>query len=64
MPPRARRFVASVGVLAFLIFWVWGAVSLSTRLPDNFLVELLFYAVAGMGWGVPLFPLLKWAEKG
>jgi len=64
MSPRARRLVASIGVLAFLAFWVWGAVTLSTRLPDNFLVELLFYALAGTCWGLPLIPLLKWAERG
>jgi len=64
MPPRARRLIASIGVLAFLTFWVWGAVTLSTRLPDNFLVELLFYALAGTCWGLPLIPLLKWAERG
>ena len=64
MPVRARRFVAAVGMLAFLTFWIWGAVTLSTRLPDNFLIELLFYAVAGTCWGLPLFPMLKWAERG
>jgi hypothetical protein len=64
MPPRARRLVASIAVLVFLTFWVWGAVTLSTRLPDNFLVELLFYALAGTCWGLPLIPLLKWAERG
>lgn len=64
MPARARRFVAAVGMLAFLAAWVWGAIALSTRLPDHMLVELLFYAVAGIGWGVPLIPLLRWAERG
>lgn len=64
MTPRLRRLVAAVATLAFLAFWVWGAISLSTRLPDNFVLELLFYAVAGTCWGLPLFPLLKWAERG
>ncbi|MGI4816976.1 MAG: DUF2842 domain-containing protein [Janthinobacterium lividum] len=63
MPPRLRRFVASVAVLAFLTFWVWGAVSLADVLPNIWWVDLIFFTVAGIGWGVPLIPLLRWAEK-
>ncbi len=50
MPPRARRFVATLTVVFFLAFWVWGA-------------DLIFFAVAGIGWGVPLIPLLRWTER-
>jgi hypothetical protein len=28
------------------------------------LIDLLVYAVGGIGWGVPLYPLFKWAESG
>ena len=64
MPPRARRAVAAAGVLAFLAVWVWGAVTLGARLPANPWIHLVFYGIAGIGWGVPLIPLLRWAERG
>ena len=64
MPPRARRAVAAAGMLVFLAAWVWGVVTLGARLPDNWLIRLLFFGVAGLGWGVPLIPLLRWAERG
>lgn len=63
MPPRARRFVAFLGVMAFLGLWIWGAISLAEILPDIWWVDLLFFTVAGVGWGIPLIPLLRWAEK-
>ena len=63
MPPRARRFVATVGVVLFLAFWVWGAVTINDRLPNIWWLDLIFFAVAGIGWGVPLIPLLRWAER-
>ena len=63
MGARTRRFVATVGVLLFLTFWVWGAVSINDRLPDIWWLDLIFFAVAGIGWGIPLIPLLRWAER-
>ena len=63
MGARTRRFVAAVGVLFFLAFWVWGAVTINDRLPDIWWLDLIFFAVAGIGWGIPLIPMLRWAER-
>ena len=27
------------------------------------LLDLLFFAIGGTAWGLPLIPLLKWAER-
>jgi hypothetical protein len=61
--PRARRAVAALGVLVFLTFYVWAVVSIGAFLPDHPLVHLIYYGVSGIAWGVPLLPLLSWAEK-
>lgn len=59
---RTRRFVAAVGVVAFLAFYVWAVVSIGAVLPKSPWIDLLFYGVAGIAWGGPLIPLLRWAE--
>ncbi len=59
---RTRRAVASVGIVAFLTFYVWLVIAVGARLPDHPLATLLFYGIAGTAWGVPLLPLLSWAE--
>ncbi len=64
MGPRTRRALAAAAVLAFLAAWVWATIELGGRLPDNPWLQLLFYGVAGIGWGVPVIPLLRWAERG
>ena len=64
MGPRTRRFVAMLGVIAFLAVWIWGAIAIRGLLPPSPLIDLLVYAVAGVGWGVPLYPLFRWAEGG
>jgi hypothetical protein len=64
MNPRIRRLLAAFGVLVFLAAYVWAVIWIGDRLPDNMWIDLLFYGVAGIAWGVPLIPLLRWAERG
>lgn len=64
MPPRGRRFVAAIGVLAFLAFWVWALIALRAMLPPSAWIDFAFFGLGGAAWGLPLIPLLKWAEGG
>lgn len=50
--------------LAFLAAWIWGAIAIAGFLPDTWWAKALFFGVAGLGWGLPLFPLFRWAERG
>ncbi|WP_426035638.1 DUF2842 domain-containing protein [Brevundimonas sp. DC300-4] len=59
---RARRAIASVGILAFLVLYVWGVIAIGAHVPDHPVASLLFYGLAGTLWGVPLLPLMSWAE--
>lgn len=56
--------MAAVGVLAFLGFYIWAATTLADRLPDVFWVKLIYFVVVGTAWGVPIMPLITWAEHG
>lgn len=59
---RARRAIASLGIVVFLVFYVWLVIAIGTRVPDHPLATLAFYGIAGTAWGIPLLPLLSWAE--
>ena len=61
---RTRRFIAMIGALVFLAAYIWAVIAIGEILPDNMWIDLLFYGVAGIAWGVPLIPLLSWAEGG
>ena len=63
MPVRVRRLVAMVGIIAFLAFYIWAVLAIHALLPRSFWTDLIFYSIAGVAWGIPLFPLLKWAEQ-
>lgn len=64
MGPRTRKAIASIGVLVFLAFYVWLVTMLGAFIPQVWWAQVPYFAVAGLAWGIPVLPLIKWAEKG
>ncbi len=63
MSPRLRKFIGLIAILAFCAFYVVVVVTVGDYLPDHWAVRLIYYAVAGTAWGVPLFPLIRWMNQ-
>ena len=58
-----RRIIASVGIVVFLFLYVMVVSDIGRHLPPhNDLLTLVFYALAGTLWGVPILPLISWSE--
>jgi hypothetical protein len=64
MHPRLRSFIGSVAILVFLVGYVWTATAIADRLPDDPMIKLVYFAVAGLAWGLPLLPLMTWMNRG
>jgi hypothetical protein len=64
MGPRTRKAIGSLGILLFLLFYVGLAAKLGAMLPNQWLVRLIYYVVAGTAWGAALIPLLTWMNRG
>jgi hypothetical protein len=60
MNPRLKKLVGTGVLLAGLVVYVLGAVALADFVPKHWLIQLLFFAVAGIGWSLPAMPLIKW----
>ena len=63
MSSGARKLIGMVALAIFLLVYVIGASLVGDRLPDNLAVKLVYFALAGTLWGVPLFPLIKWMNR-
>ena len=63
IPARLRKLIGGIGIMVFLAAWIWAFTSLYDFLPDNRAVHLVYFVVAGMGWGLPLMPLMSWMGK-
>lgn len=64
MSPRLRKLIGLPLILLGLGAWVWLAVTIGERLPQAWWALTPFYAIAGMGWGLPLIPLMRWMNSG
>jgi len=63
MPARVRKLIGLVAILAFCGVYVVAVSTIGDYLPDHWAARLVYYALAGTLWGVPLFPLIRWMNR-
>jgi hypothetical protein len=64
MPARLRKLIGMVGILAFLTAYVAVVATLGDRVPKLWWVQVPYFGLAGVLWGVPLLPLISWMNRG
>jgi len=66
MTPRQRKIVGAGLMLAEVSIYPFVAMALADSRPVQGapgIVQALIYALLGLAWIAPLFPLIKWMEK-
>ena len=64
LSPGARKAIGSLAILVWLTAWIVGAVTVAGMMATApQLVLLLFYAVSGLAWVIPLRPLFLWMNR-
>ena len=53
MNPRIKKLVGAAALIS-------GLVAIADFVPKHWIIQLLFYAIAGIGWALPAMPLIKW----
>ena len=64
MPARLRKLIGLFAILGFLGVYVWAVVMVGEHIPNHWAAQLAYYGLAGLAWGVPLFPLISWMNRG
>ena len=66
MPVRLKKLVGTLLILVWLFFYVLFALKLAaTILPDShWVVQLVYYAFAGIAWIVPPGFIIQWMSTG
>ncbi|HSM39172.1 MAG TPA: DUF2842 domain-containing protein [Afifellaceae bacterium] len=65
MPQRLRKLIGTVVLVVFIIVYSLMAMTIAAaKLPGTSgLVQLVYYAVAGLLWAVPAAGLIWWMQK-
>ena len=66
MRRRHRKLIGVVATIVFVVIYALIAMALAQlEVTKNAptVLEWLYYAVVGMGWILPLMPLIAWMER-
>ena len=65
MTRRTRKLIGAFTILVYVSAYALIAMAIAQgRLQDaNKFWQGLYYLVAGMGWIIPLMPLIRWMER-
>lgn len=65
MRRRTRKFIGAITMLVYVSFYALIAMAIAQgRLQEaNKFWQGLYYLVAGMGWILPIMPLIRWMER-
>jgi hypothetical protein len=64
MSAHMRKAVGSLAILAFLLLYTGVALSVGDHVPKAWYVQLVYWAVVGIGWGLPVIPVMSWMNRG
>lgn len=63
IPARLRKLIGAFAVMAVLFAWIWAFAGLYDRLPPNRFIHLVYFVALGIGWVLPVIPLISWMGK-
>jgi hypothetical protein len=65
MTPRFRKLIGAAIMIAFVMVYALIAMAVAQSHPVQDapgLVQALYYVLIGLGWVLPIMPLIKWME--
>lgn len=65
MSPRIKKLIGAIVLLIFVAVYALGVMALAQPLLKGAgpVTSLLFYAIAGLAWILPVMPLIAWMER-
>jgi hypothetical protein len=66
MRSRQRKLIGAIFMVVFVVVYALAAMMLAqvTALKvESSVLRLLIFAVLGLGWAVPMIPLIAWMER-
>mgnify|MGYP005862878623 CR=1 FL=1 len=63
LPMRTRKLIGLVVLLAYMFIYAMLVMTIAVyRLPENGVVEFVYFLAAGIIWAIPAKYLLRWMQ--
>ena len=60
-----RKFIAMLAICGVLIGYIVIAATIGSKIAHAPIwLQTVFYIIAGIGWALPIMPIMWWAERG
>ncbi len=66
MSSRSRKLIGTIFMVLFVVFYALVAMVLAQKTAlqvESVVWRTLIFALLGLGWAVPLVPLIRWMER-
>ena len=63
MKPRIKKLIGILILLVGMFVYFIAAINIADALPDHIVLQIGYYAIAGIIWVFPLKPLFLWINK-
>ncbi|MCW2316405.1 hypothetical protein M2322_001953 [Rhodoblastus acidophilus] len=66
MTSRTRKLIGAVTMLTFVVIYALFAMVLAVHTAmkvESGVLRFVIFAALGLGWALPMMPLIKWMEK-
>ena len=65
MTARLRKFIGTVGLVAFLVAYALAAMAIGALTLDGAAgwQRFAYYIIAGIAWALPALPLIRWMQR-
>ena len=64
MSPRFKKLLGLFVLLPGMAAYLMAAMVLADRVPDHWLLRLIYFLVAGLAWAFPARWLMRWINAG
>ena len=64
MNASTRKAIGGLLMMIFLAGYVVLVINVADHLPDQKLVKMIYFIIAGTAWGLPLLPVISWMNRG
>ncbi|MEZ5897505.1 MAG: DUF2842 domain-containing protein [Parvularculaceae bacterium] len=62
MNPRYKKLIALAVMLPAVTAYFFAAAALGEKVPDIWALRVIYFAVAGVAWAVPVTFLIRWSN--